>query len=226
VTRWTDAELINIRHSLAGYSHEAVADLIDAVTEAPERARQLTAVLDGTLAHGASQTFFPLACCVALSEAGFVDATDVLFDAGAIDPFPPVETAARVALQRLGQPALRRVITRIDEAKDPFARSFGYAVLEAGVDAEEAFRSEVTDYCVRRATSEGKAEEKRRWQEWPAFAACAASAKLGVPTIRTTVEWWLRQQEGEVPHDLWRNAPCPCGSGRKYKKCCLPLDKP
>src|SRR5512137_791455 len=22
-----------------------------------------------------------------------------------------------------------------------------------------------------------------------------------------------------------RNAPCPCGSGRKYKKCCLPKDE-
>jgi len=22
---------------------------------------------------------------------------------------------------------------------------------------------------------------------------------------------------------LKRNSPCPCGSGKKYKKCCLPL---
>jgi hypothetical protein len=22
-----------------------------------------------------------------------------------------------------------------------------------------------------------------------------------------------------------RNAPCPCGSGKKYKKCCLPRDQ-
>lgn len=25
--------------------------------------------------------------------------------------------------------------------------------------------------------------------------------------------------------DIGRNAPCPCGSGHKYKKCCLPLDE-
>ena len=24
---------------------------------------------------------------------------------------------------------------------------------------------------------------------------------------------------------IGRNAPCPCGSGKKYKKCCLPLHK-
>lgn len=24
---------------------------------------------------------------------------------------------------------------------------------------------------------------------------------------------------------IGRNAPCPCGSGKKYKKCCLPLDE-
>jgi len=24
---------------------------------------------------------------------------------------------------------------------------------------------------------------------------------------------------------IGRNAPCPCGSGKKYKKCCLPLQE-
>jgi len=29
--------------------------------------------------------------------------------------------------------------------------------------------------------------------------------------------------EFEVMEKVRRNAPCPCGSGKKYKKCCLPL---
>jgi tetratricopeptide (TPR) repeat protein len=29
--------------------------------------------------------------------------------------------------------------------------------------------------------------------------------------------------EFEVMEKVGRNAPCPCGSGKKYKKCCLPL---
>jgi hypothetical protein len=26
---------------------------------------------------------------------------------------------------------------------------------------------------------------------------------------------------GSAPHKIGRNEPCPCGSGRKYKQCCL-----
>jgi tetratricopeptide (TPR) repeat protein len=29
--------------------------------------------------------------------------------------------------------------------------------------------------------------------------------------------------EFSVMEKIGRNAPCPCGSGKKYKKCCLPL---
>ena len=28
-----------------------------------------------------------------------------------------------------------------------------------------------------------------------------------------------------APEKVGRNAPCPCGSGKKYKKCCLDKDK-
>jgi uncharacterized protein YecA (UPF0149 family) len=28
-----------------------------------------------------------------------------------------------------------------------------------------------------------------------------------------------------VPNKISRNAPCPCGSGKKYKKCCLAKDE-
>ena len=31
----------------------------------------------------------------------------------------------------------------------------------------------------------------------------------------------LRSQELEVAQRIGRNDPCPCGSGQKYKKCCL-----
>lgn len=32
---------------------------------------------------------------------------------------------------------------------------------------------------------------------------------------------YIREMEGYVSHNTGRNAPCPCGSGRKYKLCCL-----
>ena len=31
----------------------------------------------------------------------------------------------------------------------------------------------------------------------------------------------VRADEGTVPVAAGRNDPCPCGSGLKYKKCCL-----
>jgi uncharacterized protein YecA (UPF0149 family) len=30
-----------------------------------------------------------------------------------------------------------------------------------------------------------------------------------------------RSQTVQVAHQLGRNEPCPCGSGKKFKKCCL-----
>ncbi len=34
--------------------------------------------------------------------------------------------------------------------------------------------------------------------------------------------WYYRDGEiaGQAPRAVGRNAPCPCGSGRKYKRCC------
>ena len=47
--------------------------------------------------------------------------------------------------------------------------------------------------------------------------------------MQTLKESYLRGQRGEVESidrvasKIGRNDPCPCGSGRKYKKCCLNL---
>jgi uncharacterized protein len=49
------------------------------------------------------------------------------------------------------------------------------------------------------------------------------------PSVRKIHAWWLaRRSEHESPvqplrgeQRVGRNDPCPCGSGKKYKKCCL-----
>lgn len=47
--------------------------------------------------------------------------------------------------------------------------------------------------------------------------------------VQALKEGYLRGQRGEVESidrvasKIGRNDPCPCGSGRKYKKCCLDL---
>jgi preprotein translocase subunit SecA len=35
------------------------------------------------------------------------------------------------------------------------------------------------------------------------------------------VEQLRKGQPARVPPKVGRNAPCPCGSGKKYKNCCL-----
>lgn len=42
------------------------------------------------------------------------------------------------------------------------------------------------------------------------------------PFVQAVARQWRAQNWGKGrPADIGRNEPCPCGSGRKYKKCCL-----
>lgn len=33
--------------------------------------------------------------------------------------------------------------------------------------------------------------------------------------------WFWSKKKEEYPKEIGRNDPCPCGSGKKYKKCCI-----
>ena len=54
--------------------------------------------------------------------------------------------------------------------------------------------------------------------------------KAIAPNVREIHAYWLARREDHVPAAkpvrrsgprVGRNDPCPCGSGKKYKKCCL-----
>lgn len=284
VTKWSHDELTRFRRSLAEYSEELVRNLIEEAKNS-ETAEQLTMFLDD-LCHGvcgdAQFGFFPLACCVALSESSHIGAVDTLFDMARTELPPALETAATQALQRLGAPAMFRVLELIKDCEDPFARSFGYTVLQAAVDLDEASRQTIVDFCLERAKTEGRAPKEREWGCWPALSACAALVAMEQQAVRSTIEWWM-QQQSDVERVHWnelliqldgccsasktfpwrepwprrcrrlaqefqqersvhatgvtlpstnqsarredpkagRNAPCPCGSNKKYKRCCL-----
>ena len=42
--------------------------------------------------------------------------------------------------------------------------------------------------------------------------------------LKTFLEWLARMFEPRTVPPLGRNEPCHCGSGRKYKRCCLEKD--
>jgi len=172
---------------LAGeYSEGHVRRLIEAVRD-PDRARQLTTLLQDTcdeIRYGdgkARLDFTPVAACVALGEVGFEEAIPVLFNVGGFEAAPPLDTAATWALQRLGAPAFRRVISLIG---DPFERSFGYTVLEAALDADEETRQSTVDFCLDRAGIEGRSPEDREWGCWPAPWSSARTCRWAMaPTL-------------------------------------------
>jgi preprotein translocase subunit SecA len=58
---------------------------------------------------------------------------------------------------------------------------------------------------------------------WPCFAPPrpprpAAAPHKALP--KDEPRGRLRERPLEVGKKVGRNAPCPCGSGKKYKKCC------
>jgi hypothetical protein len=49
--------------------------------------------------------------------------------------------------------------------------------------------------------------------------------QVPIDDVAAATAWWARlspEASRARPASVGRNAPCPCGSGRKYKKCCLP----
>jgi uncharacterized protein len=61
----------------------------------------------------------------------------------------------------------------------------------------------------------------KRFFTWsrPALAQLAALWRSGQPPERLMD--WARAADAETRARAGRNDPCPCGSGRKYKKCCF-----
>ena len=53
----------------------------------------------------------------------------------------------------------------------------------------------------------------------PALAQLAALWRSGQPPERLMD--WARAADAETRARAGRNDPCPCGSGRKYKRCCF-----
>jgi preprotein translocase subunit SecA len=68
-------------------------------------------------------------------------------------------------------------------------------------------------FRVEPVSEEQMAEERRRRQAPPAGFQFSAPPKTGGPPTRP--QTMVRKTE-----KVGRNDPCPCGSGKKYKKCC------
>jgi len=56
-----------------------------------------------------------------------------------------------------------------------------------------------------------------------------SAVKYVIDRLRSPFHWWevdktVKRHPHQYFRDTGRNEPCPCGSGKKYKKCCLSTD--
>ncbi|MBI2432906.1 MAG: anaerobic sulfatase maturase [Candidatus Hydrogenedentes bacterium] len=54
----------------------------------------------------------------------------------------------------------------------------------------------------------------------------ALALRQGRPATTIMAQVWQEDHGGQTPPQRASNAPCPCGSGRKYKKCCGAVAQP
>jgi uncharacterized protein len=112
----------------------------------------------------------------------------------------------------------------VDEWCEGYMRGIGLAVeLGASLDAE----AESLLTPIRAFT------EAADWpgHDLPDFAETQKLQKSIEPNARALHAYWLERRVAPVPPmsepfkhatpRVGRNNPCPCGSGRKFKKCCL-----
>jgi hypothetical protein len=69
------------------------------------------------------------------------------------------------------------------------------------------------------------ADGDSRVQVAAAAPARGASIEAGAATTSPVVTSLRQNGESSDSQKVGRNDPCPCGSGKKYKKCCLPKDQ-
>jgi hypothetical protein len=150
----------------------------------------------------------------------------------------------------------RVVAWRFDLGTRPFAAVDAYCmnpqcdcreatihVFERERDVERAASTEVCLLSVglggrlKAVREEGRAgapEARRLHKQWRRSAGRELSGllkarydimkRLGERKLREAGE--ARPAPQTRPRKVGRNAPCPCGSGKKYKACCLPLQTP
>jgi SEC-C motif len=136
-------------------------------------------------------------CCV-LSELGV---RDPRVDAELRRFFAEDQFLASFCLANYGDPAAVPLIAQAIEAFEPdFASSFGETVLASFVEAHERLGSPLPP-ALRKHVDE-------------LFAAFKEHSQGAVQPPRTPGK------------NVGRNDPCPCGSGLKFKKCCLDKEQP
>ncbi|WP_155999629.1 YecA family protein [Thioalkalivibrio sulfidiphilus] len=110
----------------------------------------------------------------------------------------------------------RPLIESLERRQEGFGKHFDQRDIEraygAGTDAPdwERFRDPWAFYCPAAIRA-----RQRRWAE--------EDRRLGLRQDISPSGWPYTEPYVRSQPKTGRNDPCPCGSGKKYKKCCLPV---
>ncbi len=96
--------------------------------------------------------------------------------------------------------------------------AFAHDVLEPGVDVDGILAFDTTDVMLAFSSP---ADLSRYQDSWLAFYDADLIAYRQERWHREAAEAAERARADRARVKIGRNDPCPCGSGRKHKKCCL-----
>jgi hypothetical protein len=115
-----------------------------------------------------------------------------------------------------------------------FDESDRHLAVPAGVDIVEFVHDCLIDYASQHVSCGGVSPEGFLWAVYAGKdVEYAATCPIDVANA-TLGEWTTITKKATAPHtggrrdlrSIGRNSPCHCGSGKKYKKCCLRKDTP
>lgn len=143
---------------------------------------------------------------------------------------------AMVLDRERGLAAVRAAYERdvIDETINGDFESFVELMDKKGGAAEWKYTQDLFEFyrpekiADRQARWQREAEQEKRWAEHRAQAEAAELLNPPLPPATYThappsaPAGYTRTEEGSFVREekIGRNDPCPCGSGKKYKKCC------
>lgn len=181
-------ELQRIHQAVATFSEDALRYAIEQARD-PEKAAQLVDRLREDVARVREDVelrrtdydWYPAAAlCVVLGEAKVEAAIPVMLPVATESEVDLgiLQEAAMYALQRMGDAALMATMSHIESSALPGARVYGYDILQAALDADDATRLAVGQFCFSRLPVESAvAWPKNDWN--PLYALMNTLVALG-----------------------------------------------
>src|SRR5207244_4331493 len=117
-------------------------------------------------------------------------------------------------------PALSRALDKYkdEDQGDDFMANMGLADL---VGAIEELGGELTPEQQKKVDRIYARQEPKRQRLISALDRAMGRMDLGTSPVHTAAAHTADPRLAAPPRKVGRNDPCPCGSGKKYKKCCL-----